>query len=416
MIGDIYRSAARVLVWLGVESVIVPADSDELKDPDVEMPDFEKHSQEGLLDCIRLMAADLMEHRELVTQTFRESLVLVKEIKTKEGETEDEQKVEEWMKTMHSQTRAMLSLLAKKMEQLFLVGYWKRMWVVQEYLLAREITLQTDRSQMDGFELQFFFEMTTMEIAMDHRLCKSVPDSPMATQMMVPALSETSLGELIGKFADWRCTDPRDHVYALLSLMNPEDPGYGELVPDYSKSELELYIELAHAQVKRVRLARQGRIGWRILHEHAATFAQVLGIDPEVGESVYREVQRLITRDKESGHCSSAKEVADEIFRLDVQPPSPTTEWLRYDEIMSRLNRHYASDAGDLQESDEDHVWASSSESEDCYIGDRRRRRRERAEQRRQEKVKWEEELKPQWEKAKLHWERRLHGELKESL
>ncbi|OSS43517.1 hypothetical protein B5807_11886 [Epicoccum nigrum] len=157
MIGDIYRSAARVLVWLGVESVIVPADSDELKDPDVEMPDFEKHSQEGLLDCIRLMAADLMEHRELVTQTFRESLVLVKEIKTKEEETEDEQKVEEWMKTMHSQTRAMLYLLAKKMEQLFLVGYWKRMWVVQEYLLAREITLQTDRSQMDGFELQFFF-------------------------------------------------------------------------------------------------------------------------------------------------------------------------------------------------------------------------------------------------------------------
>jgi hypothetical protein len=428
MMGDIYRSATRVLVWLGLESAIVPPISDELKGPSVEMRNLEKYSQEGLLDSIRLMIFDFLEHEGLITETFKESFVQTKEEETddevtdeeesdeeeteeeetEEEETEEEETEEEWSQTIEPQKYAMLSLLAKQMEQLFLIGYWKRMWVVQEYFLAREVTLETDRSQMDGVELKAYLELINVAIAIDHSLCNKFTDFPITTQMLAPSLSGISLGELIEKFADWGCTDPRDHVYALLSLVNPEDLGYGELAPDYSSSELELYIKLSHALVRRLELAR--RRGTLILHENAHTFAYVLGIDPELGRSVYREVKRLITRDKESGRRSSAKEVVDEIIREGVQPPSPpspTTEWLKYNKAMSELDKHYAADAVDLREPDEDDVWYQSSSDDDGYMENRRRRRRERAEKKRQEKIEWEEKLKPKWEEAKLQWERR---------
>jgi hypothetical protein len=335
MMGDIYRSATRVLVWLGLESAIVPSISDDPKGPSVEMPDLETYSQEGLLDSMRLMAFDFLKHQEMLEGMGKEFF-----LKTEE----------ELWETVFSKRHAMLSLLIEKMEQLFGVGYWKRMWIVQEYSLAREITLQTDRSEMAGALLRPIFDMILHAVTMDSQLpgadldlSDRLADLPTTILMMATNLSGRGLADLIKMFTNRGCSDQRDHIYALLSLARPEDLATFELSPDYGKSELELFIELTYKHVRVRGFANS-------LHASEHAFGKALGIDPEIGRLILCGIDLMIMYDNETGRCRSPKKAADELIHLGVEPPPSTPGWI---DLNRRLSV-FAAAGVSWQESDEE--------------------------------------------------------------
>lgn len=326
MMGNIYRSATRVLVWLGLESAIVPSVSDELQRSSEEMPSFEEYHQAGPLDSMRLMADNFVEHQLML-------------VPTAENLEETMQIEEKFFKEVFSQRHVMLCFLMEKVEQLFRVEYWKRIWVVQEYVLAREVVLQTDRSEMTGVELKAIFEVTLHAIGKDCQfpgadldLADRLASLPAAVQMITSNLNCTNLTALIKTFADRNCSDQRDHIYALLSLAEPDQLAAFELSPDYSKSALELYIELTYRLVKALGFAKS-------MHTSEHAFGKALGIDPEVGRWIFCLVQNRVKKDNRSGRCSSAKEVAEEITRMGVQPPSTSPKWRETNLFLSRWSR-----------------------------------------------------------------------------
>lgn len=291
--GDIYRSATRVIVWLGPESEILPCNSRKPEQPGTEMLKEGKYSQASILHCLRLMEKDLLmplDPEEPLPKGFHASV--------------------------GAQRREVLFLLFEKIEELFNAKYWTRLWVVQEYILAKETEILTDRSQMFGSELLGIIAKgskasETIELLDDHQfgeIWQRVWDSP-ATSILRTVLGRTQrLDTLIFEFMGSDCFDPRDHVYALLSLTCSYD-SYA-ISPDYSRSELLLYIELIYG------FFRMGDFGERF-NTAPDVFATVLGIEEEIATEVVGRVRRRIQYDgyRMGPHCSGS-EVADDISRL----------------------------------------------------------------------------------------------------
>jgi hypothetical protein len=228
------------------------------------------------------------------------------------------------------------------------------MWIVQEYILARDIILLTDRSQMTGDELLGVWEAllndpTIVNYSDRGNTLKSVrshffnSDSDSNEENLPPLwatlldlkeeitrgfetveLSKAvqtierrkdihsssrikPLEDWVARFQDLKCFDPRDHVYALLSLTKPDDLAFYELSPDYGKSEIFLYIQLAYGLWMRGDFTR------------SFLFGSVLGIEAETVVHVNDKVRERALLDRSLSRQSSPQEVAKEIARLVIQ-------------------------------------------------------------------------------------------------
>lgn len=77
---------------------------------------------------------------------------------------------------------------------------------------------------------------------------------------------------LIKAFQDSQCSDPRDHVYALMSLATTQDAEFLLLMPDHSRSPLVLFMHLSVGILKQKNTPPQR-------FQSLKTLANVLGID-----------------------------------------------------------------------------------------------------------------------------------------
>ena len=131
-------------------------------------------------------------------------------------------------------------ILSECLEQLFWRPYWTRMWVIQEFSLAQNITLLCgDRvTQWEQLEQQAAtlhvrkktegwnrFEKFTTTRTSDHSNDHH---------------GDKTLFTLMEDFQRARCMDSRDKVYALLSLSSDGKP----VSPDYSISAADLFFRL----------------------------------------------------------------------------------------------------------------------------------------------------------------------------
>lgn len=133
-------------------------------------------------------------------------------------------------------------------EEVSFLPYWSRAWIVQEYYLARRKDIWYGSLIIDPNELKFLVELWDEHLA-------STTRSPAAKLLRAQKWVDSwkagrhdfkydTLVHLFEIFQDLACADPRDRLYALMSLLSPEERMDLGTVPDYSQSATKLYLHV----------------------------------------------------------------------------------------------------------------------------------------------------------------------------
>jgi hypothetical protein len=123
-------------------------------------------------------------------------------------------------------------------------AYWSRMWIVQELVLARRIRLHVSDKSFDFDDLAGAVkDMLKSDDAEDlSRLLAYVEARDFDN-----IDTQQALHELLLRFKECRCSDPRDNVFALLSLVNEDDKYHlGNCFPDYSLTHDAVVVMTLH--------------------------------------------------------------------------------------------------------------------------------------------------------------------------
>ena len=121
--------------------------------------------------------------------------------------------------------------------------YWSRVWIIQEILSASSVVI------LCGSKLLDMKYLAAASSAADRGYEVEFPGISLAKQyaqhLHTGETQGASLWDLLTlcQSCNSQCEDPRDKIYGLLSLANDNT----NLVPDYSKSTLHLYIELINS-------------------------------------------------------------------------------------------------------------------------------------------------------------------------
>ncbi|KAK5657406.1 hypothetical protein OQA88_2976 [Cercophora sp. LCS_1] len=160
-----------------------------------------------------------------------------------------------------------LELQNRSFDAFWVLPYWRRMWIIQEFLLPARLVLawgphgiwwQALQTFLAGLEeynplvVAFPFGHEAFERSYARALC-------FAKGRRNSSNPKQSLQGLIMKFGYGACADPRDRVYALLGLVGEVDAAE-RLLPDYTTSVTQLY----HRTLRHVRHAPDlvGRRQW----------------------------------------------------------------------------------------------------------------------------------------------------------
>lgn len=164
------------------------------------------------------------------------------------------------------------------------MGYWRRVWILQEVVLARNymVICNQDFVTMDRFERSLALLCKHVWTTKFREFLLWLPESP-AQEIMALRSSRGAASSLI----QWvricvRCwfgaTDPRDYVYALLGIL---DDCEGKIEPDYSRSAREVYSSA---------IAVIGNKAEGYNESLCGSFAELMGLDWDVGREVWEEV------------------------------------------------------------------------------------------------------------------------------
>ncbi|ORY16940.1 heterokaryon incompatibility protein-domain-containing protein [Clohesyomyces aquaticus] len=134
--------------------------------------------------------------------------------------------------------------------------YWSRIWIVQEVVLAQSITLFYGNWCCDGPQLDWF--LLTIEngrsliigssaatvLRQRRKWHKQVKGGTSVRKFKTEGFE---FYQLLEKYKDMESSDPRDKVYALLSLTAKDDLEAFSLEADYSKAPFQIYEHLLDA-------------------------------------------------------------------------------------------------------------------------------------------------------------------------
>jgi hypothetical protein len=156
------------------------------------------------------------------------------------------------------------------LENLFSRPYWKRIWIVQEITNAHSVEIHCGSNSLswqtiDRIELN---KKTIKDISLPLRTVerytslfakgaiRRIMNQRKWTRHYIRSQglehSSTSFLNLLERFRDFNCTDPRDKIYALLGLASI-DKNMPLPKPDYSKSVSEVYCATARAIIQYTR-------------------------------------------------------------------------------------------------------------------------------------------------------------------
>jgi hypothetical protein len=160
----------------------------------------------------------------------------------------------ESIKTLHSDGFDFISSITDVAHR----PYWSRFWIIQEFLLCRNVNLHCGSDMIDWLLFQELLERhanadtTGMNPhhAAENCMARSLPAFPLLTSRHPDQFPETPqpLYDLLVNHSNAQCKDPRDRVFALLGLI-PQDERemLDRFFPDYTLShENVVVIALAH--------------------------------------------------------------------------------------------------------------------------------------------------------------------------
>jgi hypothetical protein len=156
------------------------------------------------------------------------------------------------------------------LESLLTRPYWKRIWIVQEITNAQSVKIHCGSNSLswqtiDCIELNNkTFQDPSLPLQTARRYASLFAKGPIRRIMNQRKWTRhwirsqgweqnsTSFLNLLERFRDFNCTDPRDKVYALLGLASI-DKNMPLPKPDYSKSISEVYCTTARAIIQYTR-------------------------------------------------------------------------------------------------------------------------------------------------------------------
>ena len=136
------------------------------------------------------------------------------------------------------------------LRQLYSRRWFRRLWIVQEVLLNSEVMIRCGNLQCE-FRIM---EILSNELRNEQYLRSLIDQEPKASQGLVLMMKlyhvknnyiEPSIEFFVSTFAAQELSDPRDHVYGLLSIVNESETE--GIVPDYRKSVAEVFIDFTKA-------------------------------------------------------------------------------------------------------------------------------------------------------------------------
>jgi hypothetical protein len=134
------------------------------------------------------------------------------------------------------------------MEDLANRPYWSRIWVIQEFLLARNVHLYCSGSRIDYQHFNSLMELPSTTAS------ATVEDPHLASSFVAGRHTDKypdfvqSLHDLVETHAQAECRDPRDRIFALLGLISMDERSLLlRLLPDYTLTAEEvMIIAVAH--------------------------------------------------------------------------------------------------------------------------------------------------------------------------
>lgn len=339
MMAEIYTNASKVVSWLGAENRIILSNAlkfllrireDSLKDDEevksmlkLEFPrtairHYVDHHYNTTLDDQdtvkniakrplppKIASQDLKEAKEEVKLTQAQASVLAilsKHDHKRRSEYMDRQsRAKPWdsgsrmcvirekgvLKNafVSGAEHEIVQIMWKNLRKFCKLQYWSRLWVVQEVILARNLTLQSMDITMEWHTFSDLFlclkyvsanklqrapHITSLlltpitklvQLRRDYKVQISTPQYPPGVAQD-PAYQNSSvsfkgleLPQIILSCVHTLCWDPRDRIYGLLGLAT----GTGlEVYPDYRRTASEVYEEL----MKKTGLWRNDQLFW----------------------------------------------------------------------------------------------------------------------------------------------------------
>jgi hypothetical protein len=137
----------------------------------------------------------------------------------------------------------------KGMEGLLSRTYWTRVWIFQEFVLARELIIRCGDFWISAEMLIWVFDSCMNghvggEIHDRLFYCPGMKVIKYRAAHWRSEIKGWQLTTLTQISSDLKCEDVRDHVYAMLALLSDEDLLRLAIVPDYSRPVADLWTDL----------------------------------------------------------------------------------------------------------------------------------------------------------------------------
>ena len=129
------------------------------------------------------------------------------------------------------------SLPAAALRCFFLNTYWKRLWIVQEIMLARYIRIMCGETILSWEELRRFCLSSASPLLAQVRYC--IPQQVMWLVEHALSAKKYTYTSLLATFSKSDCHDPKDKVYGLQGLVAPRS----RVVVNYAKSIQRVFLD-----------------------------------------------------------------------------------------------------------------------------------------------------------------------------
>ena len=167
------------------------------------------------------------------------------------------------------------------LEELCKIEYWERLWVVQEYLLAKSVDIWCGTDSVDPEKIKWlvYVAFKTPHLAKSYAI-----QLLQGRKVRNVHAEQLSLKRHLDDFGTkMKCADVRDRVYGLLALINEREREDLGLRPDYSLSPLGLFLNLISA------LRRSGSYEADGLLDYVETLRLALDLPLSVVATVIRQ-------------------------------------------------------------------------------------------------------------------------------
>jgi hypothetical protein len=145
--------------------------------------------------------------------------------------------------------------LVRGVKDLKNLEYWRRLWVLQEYLLAKELEIWCGTHRVTEPKLRWLLSRYLIGMLDDpaSRLLRCRHGRRFTTSFTLPYL--------ISEFGPYmKCQNVLDGIYGFLSLLDEDERRFLDIKPDYSKTALGLFHNLISKFYHMKRCNRWGQV------------------------------------------------------------------------------------------------------------------------------------------------------------